>query len=358
MYEPDAYVVPGFNPGMPPINKPPIGLTDQEILCVIAYLQSLGGTPSVTLQTTHRYHSGTAAPGAAQPPAAPPGAPSPVIFDEGRAAMNIPVVLAVAAVFGLLRYSRANLLVWAGAWWVGLYVIFRFGFTAPIPASVVSLYMGIVSIAILAYVSSSQERREEVSRPLVRFITDKRYTALLGATVVAIPALAAASVYVRMNVPLEPPYFPRTVHPASPSEITVHDKKTNLDAEENPFLPLETSSPEEFRKHVENGRRIYYRNCVFCHGDNMTGNGMFVHGLDPIPTNFADQGAIAMLRDTFLFWRISKGGPGLPEEGGPWDTAMPAWEKMLKEEEIWEVILFLYDFTGQKPRAKEEHAQQ
>ena len=24
---------------MPPINKPPIGLTDQEILCVIAYLQ-------------------------------------------------------------------------------------------------------------------------------------------------------------------------------------------------------------------------------------------------------------------------------------------------------------------------------
>ena len=86
----------------------------------------------------------------------------------------------------------------------------------------------------------------------------------------------------------------------------------------------------------------------------MTGNGMFVHGLDPIPTNFADQGAIAMLRDSFLFWRIAKGGPGLPEEAAPWDTAMPAWEKFLKEEEIWEVVLFLYDFTEQKPRAKEE----
>ena len=35
---------------------------------------------------------------------------------------------------------------------------------------------------------------------------------------------------------------------------------------------------------------------------------------------------------------------------------MPAWEKFLKEEEMWEVILFLYDFTGQKPRAKEAHA--
>jgi mono/diheme cytochrome c family protein len=63
MYEPDAFIVPGFNPGMPVINKPPIGLTDQEILCVIAYLQSLGGTPTVTLQTSHRYYKPSDAPG-------------------------------------------------------------------------------------------------------------------------------------------------------------------------------------------------------------------------------------------------------------------------------------------------------
>jgi hypothetical protein len=91
LYEPDSYVVEGFNPGMPVINRPPIGLTDQEILCVIAYLQSLGGTPTVTLQTSHRYYTppadggqtanGTApgvppaqdvAPGAGPAPAAPP----------------------------------------------------------------------------------------------------------------------------------------------------------------------------------------------------------------------------------------------------------------------------------------------
>jgi Cytochrome c len=84
MYEPLAYVVAGFPPAMPPINKPPIGLTDQEILCVIAYLQSLGGTPTVTLQTKHHYNSGAAAPGGAPAPApgaapaaAPPLAASP-----------------------------------------------------------------------------------------------------------------------------------------------------------------------------------------------------------------------------------------------------------------------------------------
>ena len=72
MYEPEKFIVPGFNPGMPVINKPPIGLTDQEILCVIAYLQTLGGTAVVTLQTSHQYYTAPAAPGAAAAPAAGP----------------------------------------------------------------------------------------------------------------------------------------------------------------------------------------------------------------------------------------------------------------------------------------------
>ena len=83
LYEPDAFVVPGFNPGMPTINRPPVALTDQEILCVIAYLESLGGTPTVTLQTSHRYYAAPTAPGAA-PPGAEPGAP--VTTPAGRGA--------------------------------------------------------------------------------------------------------------------------------------------------------------------------------------------------------------------------------------------------------------------------------
>ena len=51
IYDPNLYILPGFNPGMPVINKPPIGLSDQEILAVIAYLQSLGGKVSVTLDS-------------------------------------------------------------------------------------------------------------------------------------------------------------------------------------------------------------------------------------------------------------------------------------------------------------------
>jgi mono/diheme cytochrome c family protein len=51
IYDPNVYIVPGFNPGMPVINKPPIGLSDQEILAVIAYLQNQGGKVTVTMQS-------------------------------------------------------------------------------------------------------------------------------------------------------------------------------------------------------------------------------------------------------------------------------------------------------------------
>src|SRR5262249_3693855 len=84
IYEPNAFIVPGFNPGMPVINKPPIGLTDQEILCVIAYLQTLGGTPTVTLQTSHHYYTPPGAAPAA--PAAPGAAPAPAAASAPGAA--------------------------------------------------------------------------------------------------------------------------------------------------------------------------------------------------------------------------------------------------------------------------------
>jgi hypothetical protein len=119
MYEPTAFVVPGFPPAMPPVNLPPIGLTDQEILCVIAYLQTLGGTPTVTLQTKHHYNSGVSAPGGAPAPAAPaPGAapggappePPPTKGTQLRPAGILqPVVSHQAAPFdGRLRAAGAS----------------------------------------------------------------------------------------------------------------------------------------------------------------------------------------------------------------------------------------------------------
>jgi len=267
--------------------------------------------------------------------------------------LRLPVVLAVVASFVALHWRRAGALAWTLACWVGLYAVLRFAFVTPIPLSVVRLYMGIVTLALAAYVSSARERRTQFLSPLVALATEPRRRPLLAAVLVLLPAAAAANVYFGERTTIEPPSFGRTVHPAPPETISVHDRSVDLVHGANPFRELEQKDPAQFRVHVENGRRTYYRNCVFCHGDAMTGDGLYARGLNPIPTNFTE-GTIEQLQESYLFWRISKGGPGLPAEGGPWDSAMPAWERFLSEQEIWEVITFLYDFTGKRPRATGE----
>ena len=72
---------------------------------------------------------------------------------------------------------------------------------------------------------------------------------------------------------------------------------------------------------------------------------MLAHALNP-SRPISPTETLANLSETFLFWRISREDRGCLKKGRRWDTAMPAWEKFLKEEEMWDVILFLYDFTG------------
>jgi hypothetical protein len=264
------------------------------------------------------------------------------------------VVLALAAVQVTLKRLGAGLFLWTLLTWASLWVLFRFGFTVPIPQSVITLYMAIATGAIAAYVTSSPDRQRAFAAPLVALAVEPQLRPRLYAVLVLLPALAAFAVYRGMLVEIQAPAFGRTIHPAPPDSISVHGKSFDLVTLDNPYRPLEKGDPEEFRKHLTNGRRVYFENCVFCHGDALRGDGMFARGLNPIPTNFADAGAIALFQESFLFWRIAKGGPGLPEESGPWDTAMPAWEKFLTEEEMWDVVLFLYDFSMQRPRAREE----
>lgn len=269
--------------------------------------------------------------------------------------LNPLVLLAIVAAMLVLRWRKVGMLSWALAWWLAIWVGLKWGFVTPIPGSVVKLYMGIVTLSIFAYVTSSDERKEGFLRPVVELVTNPGRRLLLAGVVLLVPVLAALNVFVKLNVPVQAPLFGRTVHPAPPDSITVHDNEISLITADNPFRHLEESEPEAFREHVENGRRVYFQNCFYCHGDGMAGDGMFAHALNPIPSNFTDPGVLPMLQESFLFWRIAKGAPGLPAEGGPWDSAMPAWENFLTEEEIWDVVLFLYDFNGYRPRARTEH---
>jgi mono/diheme cytochrome c family protein len=145
----------------------------------------------------------------------------------------------------------------------------------------------------------------------------------------------------------------RSIHPAPPSQITFRGRSVAIAGLENPLR--HEGSLEE---HARTGRRIYYQNCLPCHGDLLDGLGHFAHGFNPAPLAFDDAGTIDQLQESFLFWRIAKGGPGLPPEGTPWNSAMPVWENYLTENEIWSVIIFLYQQSGLTPRTWDEEPAQ
>jgi len=198
------------------------------------------------------------------------------------------------------------------------FAILRFGIRPAAPWSVLTLYMAIVLLAVLVYVSSNSDSWRDFMRPIRSTLVapDKRLTRLV--LLIAVPLLFGYYAYTQAAAKTQAPPELRAVHPAPPGSI-------------------------QFR-----GKEI--RNCMYCHGDNLDGRGHFAYGFNPPPANFQDPGTIAMLQEAFLFWRISKGGPGLPKESTPWNSVMPAWEDRLSEEQIWQVIMYLYDATGQQPR--------
>lgn len=102
------------------------------------------------------------------------------------------------------------------------------------------------------------------------------------------------------------------------------------------------------------GKGLYAAFCSPCHGANFDGKGPASVGFNPPPANFSDPGTIAQLQESYLFWRIKKGGVGLPVEGMPWKSAMPRWEAELPDEWIWKIIMGEYDGAGQSPRTWEE----
>jgi hypothetical protein len=133
-----------------------------------------------------------------------------------------------------------------------------------------------------------------------------------------------------------PPAENRTIHPAPPGEYT---------GLSNPV----SKTPDN----IMQGKGFYAAFCSPCHGGKFDGKGPAARGFNPPPANFSDPTTIAMLQESYLFWRIKKGGVGLPIEGMPWKSAMPRWEVELPDEWIWKIIMGEYDGAHQSPRTWE-----
>lgn len=75
----------------------------------------------------------------------------------------------------------------------------------------------------------------------------------------------------------------------------------------------------------ERGRVLYEKNCQGCHGKTGLGLG----GATP---SLADAERMRKTSDTELFEIVSNGRPG---------TGMPAWAKVLNEQDRWNVVRYV-----------------
>lgn len=252
---------------------------------------------------------------------------------------TIRLVLAVAIAYVLIAVGVPALgaLLHPGTWPV-------------VPSHLLKICLFFIVIVVLLYGSSDEERWGPVRGELRFFFAAPAIVVPRLAFIVAVCLFGAYIAYEAVRPGSETPPELRSIHPAPPTAFSVNGKTYDLLTLTNPLR----ADKSAFSANVKAGGEIFFKNCFFCHGDKLDGKGPFYDAFFPLPANFRDVGTIAQLQESYLFWRIATGGPGLPKEGAPWISAMPVWHRFLSEKEMWQVILFLYDFTGQVPRAKAE----
>ncbi len=231
--------------------------------------------------------------------------------------------------------------------WLCVWAALKFGVQPPIPGQVMGLYMAITTVAILVFLVADQDRFQAFLAPLFMLLKEERLAVPRILSLIALPLLLGWFTYNNVRPHFDPPFEARIIHPEPPARFKLNGKD---------FDVLNAHRPPEMEVNEENlaaGRQIYYRNCMYCHGDYLNGAGHFADALNPLPANFRDQGTISQLEEGYVYWRIATGGRGLPDGATPWNSSMPVWQDFLTEDEIWQVIAFIYDASGSTPRTWE-----
>jgi mono/diheme cytochrome c family protein/plastocyanin len=104
---------------------------------------------------------------------------------------------------------------------------------------------------------------------------------------------------------------------------------------------------------LENGKQLYAQNCAACHGETGAGDGVFaddlaasgeasmqtmsgsMENMQQTPADFTDPQRMLGASPALLQGKILRGGMG---------TGMPMWGSIFTEEQIWDLVSYLYSF--------------
>ncbi len=255
----------------------------------------------------------------------------------------------------------------------------------PVPGSLQMFWAILLTIVIAMYVSFDVDRIESFMAPILKLLKGGYSKPVFWLVLIALPLGAGKVAWSYFAPKSAAPVVLRIQHPSSnfpkKNEDLVNplrnpDKKfldafvqqvkndsvtfvpqTGHGARGLDFIPI--PSVQEFVKKVKSGgsptenetlaaytekilyegRTLYQFNCRPCHGDKVDGNGPMADGFRLRPIDFTDNGTLETIVEGYIFWRVRNGGPGLPPEATPWNSAMPIWKKDLTDDQIWMIIM-------------------
>ena len=254
----------------------------------------------------------------------------------------------------------------------------------PVPGSLQMFWAILLAIVIFMYVSFDQGRIDSFLAPILKLLRGG-YTHPVAWVVMLAVALGSGQVAFSYFAPKSTaPVVLRIQHPSSnfpkknenlvnpianPSKEMLDAFVSQVKADKVEFVPQTGHGPRgldfipmpEVQAAVQKiksggaseadiktaytetrlyeGRTLYEFNCRPCHGDKTDGNGPLADGFRLRPIDFTDNGTLETIVEGYIFWRIRNGGPGLPPEATPWNSAMPIWKKDLTDEQIWTIMM-------------------
>jgi mono/diheme cytochrome c family protein len=193
------------------------------------------------------------------------------------------------------------------------------------------------------------------------------------------PEPASAPLYVSLGLDIDTPHDAPIIPSLRPSAIRGQLLTTNILLDQSPEYYRSHSPYQVFndlsnttltdterwdvvaflwqlnttKESLANGRKLYAQNCAACHGEGGAGNGVFADdlatagessiqtmtGADAMsmqkPVDFTDSKRMLGASPALLQGKILRGGMG---------TGMPMWGSIFSEEQIWDLIAYLYSF--------------
>lgn len=98
-------------------------------------------------------------------------------------------------------------------------------------------------------------------------------------------------------------------------------------------IDMNAPLPKKLVGHAEQGKQFYLDNCATCHGKDGDAKGPRAYFINPKVRSFVDEYSRTMLNRPRIFKSASQGRPG---------TEMPAWGKVLSDQELANVTEYVF----------------